>query len=102
MSAGNHAQGVAYQADRLGIPATIVMPETTPLSKVERTRSHGARVVLRGRTLPDCRAETERLVTDERLLQIHPYDVPDIFRGQGTDGLEMLQDQTDNDNLLVP
>ncbi|HEY9568222.1 MAG TPA: threonine ammonia-lyase [Thalassobaculum sp.] len=102
MSAGNHAQGVAYHAARLGIPATIVMPETTPFSKVERTRSHGARVVLRGRTLADCRAETERLVTDEGLVQIHPYDDLDIIRGQGTVGLEMLQDEPDIDTLLVP
>lgn len=102
MSAGNHAQGVAYHAARLGIPATIVMPETTPFSKVERTRSHGARVVLRGRTLADCRAETERLVAEERLVLVHPYDDPDIIRGQGTIGLEILEEAPDLDILVVP
>ena len=102
MSAGNHAQGVAYHAARLGIPATIVMPETTPFSKVERTRSHGARVVLRGRTLADCRAETERLTADERLVLVHPYDDPDIIRGQGTIALEILEAAPETDTLLVP
>lgn len=102
MSAGNHAQGVAYHAARLGIPATIVMPETTPFSKVERTRSHGARVVLRGRTLADCRAETERLVDAESLVLVHPYDDPDIIRGQGTIGIEILDAVPDIDTLLVP
>lgn len=102
MSAGNHAQGVAYHAARLGIPSTIVMPETTPFSKVERTRSHGARVVLRGRTLADCRAETERLIADEGLVLVHPYDDPDIIRGQGTIGLEILAEAPDVDVLVVP
>jgi threonine dehydratase len=102
MSAGNHAQGVAYHAARLGIPATIVMPATTPFSKVERTRSHGARVVLEGRTLADCRAETERLVEVEGLVLVHPYDDPDIIRGQGTIGLEILEDVPDLDALVVP
>jgi len=102
MSAGNHAQGVAYHAARLGIPSTIVMPETTPFSKVERTRSHGARVVLRGRTLADCRAETERLVAEEGLVLVHPYDDPDIIRGQGTIGLEILAELPDVDVLVVP
>ncbi len=102
MSAGNHAQGVAYHAARLGIPATIVMPETTPFSKVERTRSHGARVVLRGRTLTDCRIETERLIAEERLVLVHPYDDCDIIRGQGTIGLEILEAVPDTDTLLIP
>lgn len=102
MSAGNHAQGVAYHAARLGIPATIVMPETTPFSKVERTRSHGARVVLVGRTLADCRPETERLIAGDGLVLVHPYDDPDIIRGQGTVGLEILEAVPDIDTLLVP
>lgn len=102
MSAGNHAQGVAYHAARLGIPATIVMPETTPFSKVERTRSHGARVVLRGRTLADCRAETERMVVEHGLVLVHPYDDPDIIRGQGTIGLEILEAVPDLETLIVP
>lgn len=102
MSAGNHAQGVAYHAARLGIPATIVMPSTTPFSKVERTRSHGARVVLEGRTLADCRAETDRLVDSDGLVLVHPYDDPDIIRGQGTVGLEILEEVPDLDVLVVP
>ena len=102
MSAGNHAQGVAYHAARLGIPATIVMPETTPFSKIERTRSHGARVVLSGRTLADCRAETERLIAENGLVLVHPYDDPDIIRGQGTVGLEIIEDAPDVDTLVVP
>ncbi len=102
MSAGNHAQGVAYHAARLGIPATLVMPETTPFSKVERTRSHGARVVLVGRTLADCRAETERMVAEQRLVLVHPYDDPDIIRGQGTVGLEILEAVPEVDILVVP
>jgi len=102
MSAGNHAQGVAYHAARLGIPATIVMPETTPFSKIERTRSHGARTVLVGRTLADCRAETERLVAEEGLVLVHPYDDPDIIRGQGTVGLEIIEAAPEIDTLLVP
>ncbi len=102
MSAGNHAQGVAYHAARLGIPATIVMPETTPFSKVERTRSHGARVVLSGRTLADCRSETERLISENGLVLVHPYDDPDIIRGQGTVGLEILEAAPDIDTLVVP
>lgn len=102
MSAGNHAQGVAYHAARLGIPATIVMPETTPFSKVERTRSHGARVVLSGRTLADCRSETERLIAENGLVLVHPYDDPDIIRGQGTVGLEILEAAPDIDTLVVP
>ena len=64
MSAGNHAQGVAYHAARLGIPATIVMPATTPFSKVERTRAHGARIVLEGRTLADCISRTDALIAE--------------------------------------
>jgi len=102
MSAGNHAQGVAYHAARLGIPATIVMPETTPFSKVERTRSHGARVVLSGRTLADCRAETDRLIAEHGLVLVHPYDDPDIIRGQGTVGLEIIEAAPDVDTLVVP
>lgn len=102
MSAGNHAQGVAYHAARLGIPATIVMPETTPFSKIERTRSHGARIVLSGRTLADCRSETERLIAEQGLVLVHPYDDPDIIRGQGTVGIEILEAVPDVDTLIVP
>jgi len=102
MSAGNHAQGVAYHAARLGIPATIVMPATTPFSKVERTRSHGARIVLEGRTLADCRPAVDRLIEEQKLVLVHPYDDPDIVRGQGTIGLEILEDVDNLDDIIVP
>src|SRR6201996_7676706 len=74
MSAGNHAQAVAYHARRLGIPATIVMPETTPSTKVERTRAHGAEVILSGETLAESQVTAEALVKDKGFLLIHPYD----------------------------
>lgn len=102
MSAGNHAQGVAYHAANLGIPATIVMPATTPFSKVERTRAHGARVVLEGRTLADCAVRTQSLIDDEGLVPVHPYDDPDIIRGQGTVGLEIDADAGPLDTVVVP
>jgi len=102
MSAGNHAQGVAYHAARMGIPATIVMPATTPFSKVERTRQHGARVVLEGRTLADCWSATERLIEEDGLVLVHPYDDPEVVRGQGTVALEMLADRPDLEALVVP
>ena len=102
MSAGNHAQGVAYHAARMGIPATIVMPATTPFSKVERTRQFGARVVLEGRSLADCKDATERLIAEENLYLVHPYDDRDVIRGQGTVALEMLADRPELDTLVVP
>src|SRR5690606_6202551 len=83
MSAGNHAQAVAYHARRFGIPATIVMPETTPLVKVENTRAQGARVVLHGETLYESAEEAHRIAAAERLVLIHPYDDPAIMAGQG-------------------
>ena len=92
MSAGNHAQGVAYHAGRLGIPATIVMPSFTPNTKVEHTRGHGARVVLHGDTLAEAATEAHRLADAEKLVFVHPYDDPRIIAGQGTIALEMLQD----------
>ena len=102
MSAGNHAQGVAYHAQRLGIPATIVMPEFAPFTKVERTRSFGARVVLAGETI-DAAAEAAREIQKaEGLTFIHPYDDPLIVAGQGSIGLEMLADQPDLEVIVVP
>src|SRR6266700_1641244 len=74
MSAGNHAQAVAYQCKRLGIPATIVMPETTPFTKVRRTKQHGARVVLFGDTLAEAAQRAQRIAEDEQLTLVHPYD----------------------------
>lgn len=102
MSAGNHAQAVAYHARRFGIPATIVMPETTPLVKVENTRAQGARVVLHGETLSESAEEAHAIAAAGRLVLIHPYDDPAIMAGQGTVALEMLADAPDLDVLVVP
>ena len=102
MSAGNHAQGVADHARRLGIPATIVMPHITPFTKVERTRALHARVRLEGETLSEAQAFAEHLAEHEGLTLIHPYDDPLIIAGQGTVALEMLEDQPDLDILVVP
>jgi threonine dehydratase len=102
MSAGNHAQGVAYHAGRLGIPATIVMPSFTPNTKVTHTRGHGARVVLHGDTLSEAAAEAHRLAAEHKLVFVHPYDDARIIAGQGTIALEMLQDAPELDTLVVP
>ena len=102
MSAGNHAQGVAYHAGRLGIPATIVMPSFTPNTKVEHTRGHGARVVLHGDTLAEAGAEAHRLADAGKLTFVHPYDDPRIIAGQGTIALEMLQDAPEIDTIVAP
>lgn len=102
MSAGNHAQAVAYHAGRLGIPATIVMPDGTPLVKVENTRSYGARVVLHGESLSESQAEAKRIAAVEELVFVHPYDDPLIMAGQGTVALEMLEDHPDLDMLVIP
>ena len=102
MSAGNHAQGVAYHAGRLGIPATIVMPAFTPNMKVTHTRGHGAKVVLHGNTLAEAADEAHRLAAAEKLVFVHPYDDPRIIAGQGTIALEMLQDVPGLDTLVAP
>ena len=102
MSAGNHAQGVAYHAGRLGIPATIVMPEFTPFNKIKHTRGFGARVVLEGATLTESFVRAEKIATEEKLVFVHPYDDPKVMAGQGTVALEMLADAPDLDVLVVP
>ncbi|MDE1149481.1 MAG: threonine ammonia-lyase [Azospirillaceae bacterium] len=102
MSAGNHAQGVAYHAGRLGIPATIVMPEGTPFIKVEHTENFGAKVVLKGAVLAEAAAEAERLQQEHGYVFVHPYDDPLVIAGQGTIALEMLNAAPDLDVLLVP
>jgi threonine dehydratase len=101
-SAGNHAQGVAYHARRLGIPATIVMAETTPFNKVEHTRDHGARVILEGLIFDEAKDYALKLGEKEGLTFIHPFDDADIIAGQGTIALEMLADNPDLDTLVVP
>lgn len=101
-SAGNHAQGLAYHAARLGIPATIVMPVPTPTVKVTQTEGHGATVVLFGETF-DAAYEHARLLEAERgLTFVHPFDDVDIIAGQGTVALEMLADAPAIDMLVIP
>jgi threonine dehydratase len=102
MSAGNHAQAVAYHARRLGIPATIVMPDSTPLVKAENTRSYGARVILDGETLYESAAHAREIGEREGLVFVHPYDDPKVMAGQGTIALEMLADAPDLDQIVVP
>jgi threonine dehydratase len=102
MSAGNHAQGVAYHARRLGIPATIIMPEFAPFSKVERTKGFGARVVPTGDTLDASAQAARKIAEEEGLTFVHPYDDPHVIAGQGTIGLEILADLPDVDTIVVP
>jgi len=102
MSTGNHAQGVALHATRLGIPATVYMPENTPVSKVERTRALGAKVVIKGATFDDTAALARAAAREQGLTLIHPYDDPAVIAGQGTLALEMLQDQPDLEVLIIP
>lgn len=102
MSAGNHAQGVAYHARRLGIPAVIVMPRYTPNVKVEHTRAHGAEVILHGENFDESSAFTQILAKKRRLTLVHPYDDPGVIAGQGTIALEMLEQHPRLDTLLVP
>ncbi|MDO5288259.1 MAG: threonine ammonia-lyase [Pseudomonadota bacterium] len=102
MSAGNHAQGVAFHAQRLGLRAVIVMPRFTPGVKVARTRGFGAEVVLHGDTLDAAREHALALAKAQGLVFVHPYDDPAIMAGQGTLALEMLADQPELDTLVVP
>ncbi len=101
VSAGNHAQGVAYHAQRLGIPAVIVMPQHTPAVKVERTRAFGARVVLHGATFDDARLHGLKLIEEGGYTLVHPYDDPLVAAGQGTIAIEMLRTQPTIDCLVV-
>ncbi|MCW5651241.1 MAG: threonine ammonia-lyase [Ramlibacter sp.] len=101
MSAGNHAQGVAYHAQRLGLRAVIVMPRFTPGVKVERTRGFGAEVVLHGDTLDEARQHALALAQQQQLTFVHPFDDEAIIAGQGTVGLEMLQAVPELDTLVI-
>ncbi len=102
MSAGNHAQAVARHAQLRGVAATIVMPKFTPATKVTRTASWGARVVLHGDTLAEAAAHACALADAEHLVFIHPYDDPGVIAGQGTLALELLEDAPDLDTLVIP
>jgi threonine dehydratase len=102
MSAGNHAQGVAYHAHRLGIPATIIMPAWTPTIKVENTRSHGTNVILEGQSLEEAYAFAVGYGAERGMTFVHPYNDPAIIAGQGTVAVEMLAGAPDLDVLIVP
>ena len=101
-SAGNHSQGLSYHGTRLGVPVTIVMPRTTPTVKIMQTESVGGKVVLEGETFDDASAHARKLEKELGLTFVHPFDDPFVAAGQGTVGLEMLQDQPDLDMLVVP
>ncbi len=101
-SAGNHAQGVAFHARALGIPATIVMPERTPLVKVANTERYGARVVLHGTVYDEAMREARRIMAEEGQTLIHPFDDPLVIAGQGTIGLELLEQVPELEVVVVP
>jgi threonine dehydratase len=101
-SAGNHAQALAYHARRLGIPATIVMPEATPTIKVSQTEGHGASVLLHGAMFDDAYAKAREIEASDGMEFIHPFDDPDIIAGAGTLGLELLEDAPELDSIVVP
>ncbi|MCB0994909.1 MAG: threonine ammonia-lyase [Acidimicrobiales bacterium] len=102
VSAGNHAQGVAYHARRLGIPVTICMPTSAPFAKIQNTEALGAQVVLVGRTYADTAAHAAALVAEHDLELIHPYDDAHVIAGQGTVGLELIEDHPELDAIVVP
>ena len=101
-SAGNHAQGIAYAAQKLGVKATIVMPKTAPLIKVEATKSYGAKVVLSGDCYDEAYSEAQRLEKKHNYIFVHPFNDIDVIEGQGTIALEILNDLKDVDCILVP
>jgi threonine dehydratase len=102
MSAGNHAQAVAYHAHRLGIPATVVMPAATPNAKVMRTRAHGATVVLHGETLSDSAEHARVLAAERGLTIVHPYDDDAVIAGQGSAAIELIKDAPGLELLVIP
>ncbi|KZL92255.1 threonine ammonia-lyase [Clostridium magnum] len=101
-SAGNHAQGVAYSASKLGIKATIVMPETTPLIKVQATRNYGVDVVLKGQVYDEAYEEAKRLEEENGYTFVHPFNDLDVMAGQGTIAVEIIEELRDVDAILVP
>ena len=102
MSAGNHAQAVAFHAQQMGIPAVIVMPSQTPFAKINRTRAWGAEVILEGRNLNECEGVVQQLIKDRGMTLVHPYNDHDIAIGQGSVAIEMLNDAPDLDAIVVP
>ncbi|MEM6679479.1 MAG: threonine ammonia-lyase [Pseudomonadota bacterium] len=101
-SAGNHAQGVAFHSERLGVRSVVVMPESTPFNKVKRTADFGAEVILHGASFDESVAFTLEKATAEGLTLIHPFDDPDVVAGQGTVAIEMLEQEPDLDAIVVP
>ncbi len=101
-SSGNHAQGVAYSASRLEVPAIIVMPETAPPYKVNATRSYGAEVILHGKVYDDAYMEAVKISKEKGAFFIHPFDDPYVIAGQGTMGMEIVEDLPNVDTILVP
>lgn len=102
MSAGNHAQAVAYHAKQMGMPAVIVMPSQTPFAKINRTRAWGAEVILEGRNLNECEGVVAKVIAERGMTLIHPYNDELVMTGQGSVGLEMLADNSELDTLVVP
>ncbi|MBX7247175.1 MAG: threonine ammonia-lyase [Candidatus Sumerlaeaceae bacterium] len=101
-SAGNHGQALAYHAGHLAIPCTVVMPINTPLIKMQNTKSHGATVVMEGATFDDAADHARRLCAEQNLTYVHGFDDPDIIAGQGTMGLELLEQLPDMDAVVIP
>jgi threonine dehydratase len=102
MSAGNHAQAVAWHAQHLDIPVVIVMPRYTPTVKVEQTRAFGAEVILHGENFDEAAAHVEQLIKERNLVLVHPYDDPLVIAGQGTIALEMLETEPELEILVIP
>ena len=102
MSAGNHAQAVAWWAQKQGINSTIIMPEQAPFSKVMKTKEYGGNVILKGRTLDEAQSFVQEKIKEQGLTLIHPYDNQDVILGQGTIGLELLEKIPDLDCLIIP
>lgn len=102
VSAGNHAQALAHHGRRLGLPTTIVMPKSTPNAKVEATRVFGAEVILHGDQFDEARSFTEALAVERGMTLVHPFDDPDVIAGQGTLGLELMDQLDSFDDLVVP
>ena len=101
-SAGNHAAALAYHGQLLGIPVTVVMPDYAPLIKTSTSKRLGARVIVKGRDFAEARAEADRLATEEGLAYIHGFDAPDIIAGQGTIGLEILEQVKNAEAIICP